>query len=156
MSTERILKTLRVLERLYARLTRVAADKRTALIEFNVPAMTGIVEREEELIIRLRRVEQVREDELAQWLPTVDSPTLTDLLQQFPDAELEAIRDRLRVLACELARVNRLNAELCRQGLDHLEGFIDLITRGSAESSTYGRNGGARRYSPQALLNRSM
>jgi len=156
MNHDRLLKTLRLLERLYSRLNLVAQAKRSALIEFAVHDIERIIEQEGELIARIARVEKVREEELAQWLPTTDNPTLGDLIAQDPSDELIELRDRLRVLACELARVNRLNSELCAQGLEHLQGFIDVITRGNVESSTYGRSGSAKRYSPRPLVNRSI
>lgn len=150
MNPERLMKTLAILERLYTRLAQTAQRKRDALVAFSLPEVERSVERENELIARVRRVDRLRAAE------TGDATlgTLADRLGE-NGQPLHEMRARLLGLATGLSRLNRLNAQLCRQGLEHVQGFLELITKGSPEQNVYGKRGNAREFAARSLLNQS-
>ncbi len=159
MNYQRLLKTMAILERLYQRLHETSQRKRDALVGFELPEVDRAVERENELIARIRRVHQLREAEMAALSPDANA-TLSTLAEQAGDSPegeaLTEVRTRMIGLAAELARINRLNAQLCKQGLEHVHGFLELITRGSSEQNTYGRKGYAKPFASRALVNQSV
>jgi flagellar biosynthesis/type III secretory pathway chaperone len=159
MSYQRLLKTMTILERLYTQLHEVSQHKRDALVGFQLPEVDRAVERENELIARIRRVHELRETEMKAIAPGANL-TLGMLAEQAgdsPDGEaLTQVRTRMIGVATELARTNRLNAQLCKQGLEHVHGFLELITRGSSEQNTYGNKGYAKPFASRALVNQSV
>lgn len=158
-STEQFSRTLQALVRLYELLLACCEKKRDALVAYDTAAVARCAEEEEAVISRIRQADELRREQLARLLPDEKQPTLTRLAdtlgEQPPGPELAGLREHLRKLGMDVARVNRLNTQLCGQALTHLNGFLHTLASGSPEQGTYDRRGVAHTFAARPLVNQS-
>ncbi|MCC6465209.1 MAG: flagellar protein FlgN [Planctomycetes bacterium] len=152
-------RTLQALVRLYELLLACCEKKRDALVAYDTAAVARCAEEEEAVISRIRQADDLRREQIALLLPGEKQPTVTRLTEslgeQPPGPALAGLREHLRKLGMEVARVNRLNTQLCGQALAHLNGFLHTLAAGSPEQGTYDRRGVARTFAARPLVNQS-
>lgn len=154
----RLLMVLEALAGLYERLIALEGEKRDALVAYKPARVEQLTRDEEALISRLAELSAQRTRLLEQLLPDANQPTLTLLLERDggPHAtQIAALRERLRALGGELARLNRLNTQLCGHALSHVSGHLQTLAQNGlgADQGTYNGRGAARNFAPRALLN---
>lgn len=161
MSRERarFRRTLEVLVKLYEALEMLCNAKREALIAHDITRIQQLTEEEQDLLARIQKVDIVRAGILQTLLTRQDNPTLTMLIEATEDesetAELIGIREHLRKLGMEVARINRLNTQLCGQALKHLNGFVSALATGNTTQGTYDKSGTARAFTGGAMISQS-
>lgn len=155
----RLRRTLEVLVKLYEALEMLCNAKRDALVAHDIERIQQRTEEEHDMLARIQKVDKARAEMLESLLTGQDSPTLTMLIDATEDesesAELTGIREHLRKLGMEVARINRLNTQLCGQALKHLNGFVSALANGNTTQGTYDKQGIARAFTGGALISQS-
>lgn len=155
-----LLETLRGLARAQDDLKAAALAKRDALTACRLSEIEQATAREEEALARLAPLESARAAALARLLPGERHPRLSLLLPQADGPErleLEALREHLRRGAGEVARVNRLNAQLSEQALTHFAGYVQVLAHSGlgSEQQVYTRKGAPSQFAASALVSRN-
>ncbi|MCC6573965.1 MAG: flagellar protein FlgN [Planctomycetes bacterium] len=156
---EQLIAALQTLAALYEKLIALEGEKRDALVAYKPARVEQLTADEEILIAKLGEVSARRTQLLDALLPGSKQPTLTLLIERKPEcaAQVAPLREHLRQLGSELARLNRLNTQLCGHALSHVTGHLQTIAQSGicAEQGTYNRRGAARAFAARALLNRN-
>ncbi len=156
-----LIAVLELLAGQYEKLLALEGEKREALVAYKPQRVEALNADVETAVARLAELSTRRNELMQALLPTAKQPTLTLLIERKPDQpatlKLAALREQLRRLGSELARVNRLNAQLCGHALSHVTGHLQAITQNgmTAEQGTYNRRGAARAFVGRALLNQN-
>lgn len=132
---------------LYQQLLKEAEDKRECIIHGKLPQMEQILEREKQLLAvvegleqeRLPLVEQIRKEHGVTEEP-FKLQNLVDRLGEMA-APLAATRKFLKEVLDKLRYRNRLNDELLRASIEHVNSFLRLLHQGINNHATYDRKG---------------
>lgn len=161
---EKLIRTAERLCVLYEELLACSKEKTELLVACSVDGIAAAQGREEMIVDKLLKMQQLREEalrEAAQALgcktipPTISALILMLDTQSEERTTLQGLRDKLAELSKELAAANRLNEQLCTQSLTHLEVYISLLTGRGGKAAIYGANGKARQYNGRAMLSRT-
>lgn len=155
-----LLETLRGLAGAQDELKAAALAKRDALTACRLRDIEQATAREEEALARVVSLDAARASALAALLPGEKHPRLGLLLPlaQGPQRlELEALREHLRRGAGEVARVNRLNAQLSEQALAHFAGYVQVLAQAGlgSEQQNYTKKGALEAFAAGALVSRN-
>jgi len=144
----------------YARLYEILGEEQSALIEWAVGDLHGIVERKERHLEQIQRLEIKRMDYLATiqqdleemgfTLPRgQDSIKLSDIITMIGRAEatrLRELQEELARLVKDVTMTNYKNQVLLKRSLEIVNANLDIYTQSERLAETYGANG---RFSPQ-------
>lgn len=160
---EKLIRTLERLSGLYDELLTCSRAKSDHLVECDIESIENAQNHEEMVVGKLTQMEALRDEsmlEAAEALACDLRPvTLTALtLAMGPEEEgreqLVELRDGLVETSRELSSINRLNEELCRQSLMHLDVYMGLLTGRVGRQSTYDARGRTTPHSARALVQR--
>ena len=142
----------RCLERLeacHAELCQTAEVKREAIVKGDLPGLEGILARERQLTAEIEKEEARRQMAMrvarkGLGLPESDSSRLGDLLDAACDADrerLSGLRNRLRTVLKTLRLKDRINTELLRASLEHVEAFLRSVRDAAGAATLYNTGG---------------
>jgi|GEM_PF-4449525 len=160
---EKLVRTLERLHALYLELLECSQEKSDYLVDCDVESIEAAQNHEEMVVNKIVKLEGLRDEsmvEAAEALACDMRPiTLTALvLAMGPEEEgreeLTGLRDALVETSRELSAANRLNEELCRQSLMHLDVYMGLLTGRVGRQSTYDARGRTTPHSARALVQR--
>lgn len=137
------------LVQLHAALLAEAELKRTAIIEGDIVGMENILERENALIMGVESAEVTRStlmEELAADLKVTKRPlTVSMLLERLPRSpdtlSLAQAKDKLKSVLEKLRFRSRQNEELLKASIEHVKGFLKMISEASTVNKTYNHKG---------------
>lgn len=132
----------------YDELLALARDKQEKIVHNDLEGLTGIMEREKELVLLLHNLENDRLKLVGVLGDSLglqgNPPSVTDLLAKI-DGDLkqegEGLVNRLSDLLTELSELNRTNGQLLEQSLRFVEYSLQIFTEGQKMAQSYGRDG---------------
>ncbi len=132
---------------IYRNLLELSVQKRVVLIQNDVPALEGIVQREKGLVQTTRELETQRQklmDGIAADLDIgSEDTTLTRVVEVCEEplkGEFISLKEELRGVVAELSQSNDTNKKLIQTHLDYTSFCIRLLTD-AGEGQTYNNKG---------------
>lgn len=128
----------------YAEYSKLAEEKQKVILAGDVKALDGIVEQEQEWIVTMGKMEQIRKVIIGNILLENNVErveNITELSEYIPEpqrTELLKIRDDLGKLLEKIQDINELNGKLIQQNLDYIHFHINILTGAESGTGTYG------------------
>ncbi|MFZ5968979.1 MAG: flagellar protein FlgN [Bacillota bacterium] len=145
-STEQLLIALTREYEMYQEYLELAKKKKTTIIEGNVKELDNITKIEQNMIIGLGKIDQIRTAIVGNVLyekQVQRVENITELANYLEDTAKEKVlelKEKLTVLLDEIRNVNEINSKLLKQSLEYIDFNLNLVTSINKEpkGSTYG------------------
>ncbi|MCH7560694.1 MAG: flagellar protein FlgN [Thaumarchaeota archaeon] len=135
----------------YKSLNQILIGEKEALLKWDVDAATIILFEKDELVSKIKVLEQLRTDsaiavgnELFPGAYLQSPPTLKNIIEKLDDdsaADLSAFRDNQIELIKNVRNLNAHNSLLMKKTVEIISGSISAMTADDSISSTYDQNG---------------
>ncbi len=144
-----LVKVITLLGQLHGKLLEEAELKRKAIIEGDIVLMEEILTREQDLISNVEKAEDLRVKLMAFLKATLkieaEPITITALVERLPEnphiKQLDKARDVLKAVLDKLRYRSRQNEELLKASVEHVKGFLKMISEASTVNKTYSPKG---------------
>ena len=131
----RIIKTLEDLEKIYENLLSLSEEKKNLIIEGKVKELDKILQIENQLVMKISKLESEREDAITKLAQELNLPkenlTVSYVCNVVKDPRctmLSKITKRIGNILNKLKEVNEVNGKLIEQSLEYIRFSINLIT----------------------------
>lgn len=150
------------LTNLHRALYTLAAEKKNALIEGDMNALTRITQQEQKIVKAIdaaeaSRIELVKEIYAERNLPFIEG-TLAELIKSLTGVEekakLTSYREELIRIVSELRSANELNQQLLDQSLSFVNMSLDLLTDSPEDDFIYRKPTGSQQNSHRTFINK--
>jgi len=135
----------------YKTLNQILIGEKEALLKWDVDAATLILFEKDELVSKIKVLEQLRTDsamavgnELFPGAYLQSPPTLKSIIENLDDdsaADLSAFRDNQIELIKKVRNLNAHNSLLMKKTVEIISGSINAMTSDDSVSSTYDQDG---------------
>ncbi|HHY90968.1 MAG TPA: flagellar protein FlgN [Clostridiales bacterium] len=128
----------------YTEYSKLAEEKQKVILSGDVKALDKIVEQEQEWVVMMGKMEQVRKIIIGNILLENNVErveNITELSEYIPEpqrTELLKIREDLGKLLEKIQEINELNGKLIQQTLDYIHFHINVLTGAESGTGTYG------------------
>jgi hypothetical protein len=134
---------------LHERLLDLEEQKRDAIVKNELERIETITSAEAEVLNHVRELEDRRAEEVASLCHDLGCDGETNLEGIFAASDearevLAPVRGKLKDVLQVLSKRTRHNAELLRQGVEHVQGFFQTLADARRKPGTYQRRGGVR------------
>lgn len=133
---------------IYQEILKISEDKTNIIIEGKVSQLENIIKLEQALIIRLGKLEELREDLVSEIAISVDTPVeelkISDIINfagKEKGEKLEICQGIIKKSIDDLTNVNDLNSKLLKNSLEFIDFSINILSRPDAGANNYGNTG---------------
>lgn len=132
----------------YRELLHIGNEKTDVLVNGDIKALNEITEKEQNLILKLGKLEEER-FELVKQIAKLHNKDASEIKAEFFKTILDereaktftAIYDDLKTVLLEIETQNRRNEKLIKNALDYINFSIKLLTDTGASKANYGADG---------------
>lgn len=124
----------------YQQLLSVLQEEKRLIIEGDVEDLAGCLNEKEEVLGRLKALEERRQKEIALICPQNPALSLTALIQRVPapyQARLRSCQVRLEALTASIQDVNQMNGILVERILQQITSLLGLLKQMAFNTVTY-------------------
>ncbi|MFC4802162.1 flagellar protein FlgN [Neobacillus sp. GCM10023253] len=117
----------------YEKLLAVGREKQAALIKGDPELLLAIFPKESALIKEISHLEDRRQQETA----SLQSETLSELIEKYSSMELSTYQTELKAKLTELEKQHELNSQLVQSSLEYINSMLSLFTQKQEQPLTY-------------------
>ncbi|QZY54321.1 flagellar protein FlgN [Crassaminicella profunda] len=129
---------------IYQDYLNLANKKKAIIIEGNVKELERITQQEQDIIVNMGKIDQIRTAIVGNILHELDIEyignisDLSNYLEPLYKTKVVDLKNKLESLLREIQHLNELNAKLIHQSLDYIDFNMNVITSLDTAGSTYG------------------